>query len=612
MKLFIVLLALSCLIALVRAGSTNNARNSPTEDKRNYVVKSGKVQWKANNLQRNEKRKAGKRKAKNSNQYRKTKKQKRKTTKSTLRGKRKEEIGYAKRNKKENIRRKISENSTKSRDVKGKRRKVNDPNQKQKQKGKRRKPSKNKKTGRKTNRSKQRKRKYTGKRKQSNQAKRLKEMKGKTRNMKKTKRKTILHDKGKNLGKKMISLRQNKRKSKSKENSGKRYKNHPTRFNIKTNNGRKRVKMNLKKNKLKKKSEKRKMSTDTRQLKLDNDEEQIFIRTLRNRVRRWFNWGVRQYERSLSRMRSMRNKADNSFQFVETHSLLFEAVGESALMCTNLPYRNANRQIMVRDLTTLDQCRERLELNCPTLTFPTGWEAGEDCTKINDDFIKVHDSQVDKVVNNTISTRQYIDEITILDTNWRENNNFLQTTCSSITQFTRDIRSQNSKCSETNSECKDTAVRAARHIFNCRNTCEKTMQEIIIQNINIDVTNTGNCINNLYCFGGECEQVQFEASGVESSNQDNCNANRRQIIANVNITEDNNGACINNVICFGGGCDQSQFDSNGDNSTNTNNCNNVTTTTNDVTKEQLDTGETITNKSEFTLIVYFFTPFDEM
>ena len=136
------------------------------------------------------------------------------------------------------------------------------------------------------------------------------------------------------------------------------------------------------------------------------------------------------------------------------------------------------------------------------------------------------------------------------------------------------------------------------------------MQETIIQNINIDVTNTGNCINNLYCFGGECEQVQFEASGVESSNQDNCNDNRRQIIANVNITEDNDGACINNVICFGGGCDQSQFDSNGDNSTNTNNCNNVTT--NDVTKEQLDTGETTTIKSEITLIVYFFTPFDKM
>merc|ERR1719317_453139 len=572
MKLFIILFALSCLIALVRAGSTNNVRNSPTDSKRNHIVESDKIPWKTNNYQGNEKGKVRKRKTKNS------KKQKRKIRKSPLRGKRKDKIRKAKNSKqkkKENLKRKKSEKSTKGRAVKGTKRKVKDPNQTQKQKGKRRKTSKIKKTGiltkqkRKTNRSEQRKRKYNEKRNQSYQDKRLEEIKRNTRNMKQSKRKA--NNKGKKLKKKLKRMRQNEKKSKTNENSRKSNEKHPTKSKIKANKKRNKIQLNLKKFKLKKKSGKRKMSNNARQLTLNNEEEQIFIRTLRNRVRRWFNWGVRQYERSLGRMRSMRNKADNKFQFFETHSLLFQAVGESALMCPNIPYRDANKQIMQHDLTTLDQCRQKLELNCPTLTFPTGWEDDGDCTKINDNFIKVHDRQVDQVVDNSISTRQYINEITKLDTKWSENDNSLQTTCSSITQFTRDIRSQASECVDTNTQCKDTAVRAGRHIFNCRNTCKKTMQEIIIQNINIDVTNTGNCINNLYCFGGECEQVQFQANGVSSSNQDNCNTNRRQT-----ITLDNDGVCINNVFCFGGGCDQSQFESNGDNSANTNNCNEVT------------------------------------
>merc|ERR1719495_1563152 len=188
------------------------------------------------------------------------------------------------------------------------------------------------------------------------------------------------------------------------------------------------------------------------------------------------------------------------------------------MMCANMPYRDANRLIMIGDLSTLDQCKQNLQRDCPTLTFPTGWRQGEDCTKIDINFIKIHDFEVDKVVGNEITGSQYFDEIKILDTNWRQNNNSLQNTCRSITAFTQDARLQNDKCVKTNIQCKNTALRAGRHIYNCRNDCVQTVQETIIQNINIDVTNTGNCINNLYCFSGECEQVQFEASGVDSSN----------------------------------------------------------------------------------------------
>merc|ERR1719317_1781051 len=91
MKLFIILLALSCLIALVRAGSTNNVRNSPTDSKRNHIVESDNIPWKTNNYQGNEKRKVRKRKTNNS------KKQKRKIRKSPLRGKRKDKIRKAKK-----------------------------------------------------------------------------------------------------------------------------------------------------------------------------------------------------------------------------------------------------------------------------------------------------------------------------------------------------------------------------------------------------------------------------------------------------------------------------------------------------------------------------------
>merc|ERR1719427_1530654 len=116
MKLFIILLALSGLIAFLRAGSTNDKNKSPTEDKRNNIVKSEKFQRKATYFQ---KRKAGKRKTKHSKQDGKIKEQRKKKRNLTIRGNKKGQIRRAKQNKINKERRKISEKSKKQKKVEG-------------------------------------------------------------------------------------------------------------------------------------------------------------------------------------------------------------------------------------------------------------------------------------------------------------------------------------------------------------------------------------------------------------------------------------------------------------------------------------------------------------
>merc|ERR1719317_689203 len=353
----------------------------------------------------------------------------------------------------------------------------------------------------------QKKRKERKRKMKSKQSKRLKKERQQNKKLKRT-------SKGK--GGKQTSRRTNKSKQNlNKKQKQKAKKRKRAQMKGKSNlqkSLRKKFRILQRKANMREKAPKKRKNLQKLAINGNDTEISDFLKTLRNRVKRWPYWFERQYTRASKRVESMKSKSadEKTDTFDSSYSYLLKGVGEFALFCPNVDYRVANLKEITKDL----------EDNCPHRELPSGWKEGEPCTKIDEDYLKPHDDAVDKAVQNpTTNAVEYLKTAIQMNKDWVDNN--LSDICGSITDFNKNITKDNRKCVNTNIKCKEAASSAGAHILECSASCDKKREWVIINNVRIDILNIGSCINNQVCTSGSCQQVQFGGGG----NTNNCSTN---------------------------------------------------------------------------------------
>ena len=135
-------------------------------------------------------------------------------------------------------------------------------------------------------------------------------------------------------------------------------------------------------------------------------------------------------------------------------------------MCSNKTYKDENKRQISKDLKTLESCKQDLEKYCvENKTLPDGWRSGQNCSQIGTNYTTQFDNAVKKLRDENGNQTENLNDIISLHDSWRNESK----RCRNIKEYEEKLKKKNSECVAVSADCKNAALRAGEHIFNCKN-----------------------------------------------------------------------------------------------------------------------------------------------